>query len=58
MIFNQMLISDSFPPECKKGSIACLDSQKTDKENLKNYLPVSLFSISGKIFKTHLHVNV
>ena len=39
-----------FPPEWKKGNIApCY--KKGDKQNLKNYRPVSLLSICGKFFE-------
>ena len=50
MIFNQALISSSFPSDWKKTNIVHIH-RKCDKQTLKNYRPVSLPPIRGKIFK-------
>ena len=50
MTFNQALISSSFPSEWKKTNIVHVH-RKCDKQTLKNYRPVSLPPICGKIFK-------
>ena len=50
MIFNQALISGSFPCDWKKANIVPLH-KKGDKQTLKNYRPVSLLPICGKIFE-------
>ena len=49
MIFNQALISGSFPFEWKKANIVPIH-KKGHKQTLNNYRPVSLFPICGKIF--------
>ena len=47
--FKQALITGEFPSEWKKGNIVpCY--KRGDKQNLKNYHPVSLLSIRGKVF--------
>ena len=50
LIFKQALTTGVFPPEWKKGSMV-LCYKKGDKQNLKNYRPVSVLPICGKIFK-------
>ena len=50
MIFNQPLISASFPFDWKKASIAPIH-KKGNKQTLKNYRPVYLLPICGKIFE-------
>ena len=48
LIFKQAFTTDVFPSEWNKGNIVpCY--KKADKQNLKNYRPVSLLSICGKI---------
>ena len=50
LIFKQALTSSVFPCEWKKGNIfPCY--KKGDKQNLKNYPPVSLLPICGNIFE-------
>ena len=50
LIFNQALLSGSFPCDWKKANIVPLH-KKGDKQTLKNYRPVSLLPICGKIFE-------
>ena len=49
LIFNQALVSGSFPCDWKKANIVPIH-KKGDKQTLKNYRPVSLLPICGKIF--------
>ena len=50
LIFKQALTTGVFPSEWKKGNIVpCY--KKGDKQNIKNYRPVSLLPICGKIFE-------
>ena len=50
LIFKQALATGVFPSEWKKGNIVpCYE--KGDKQNLKNYRPVSLLPICGKFFE-------
>ena len=50
LIFKQALTPCLFPSEWTKGNIvSCY--KKGDKQNLKNYRPVSLLPICGKIFE-------
>ena len=42
--------SGSFPSEWKKGNVVPIH-KKDDKQCLKNYRPISLLPICGKIFK-------
>ena len=50
MIFKQALLTGVFPSEWKKGNIVAIH-KKGDKQNIKNYRPVSLLPIYGKIFE-------
>ena len=50
IIFKQYIDTGIFPSEWKKGSIAPIH-KKGDKQTLKNYRPVSLFPICGKILE-------
>ena len=50
MIFKQALLTSMFPSEWKKGNIFPIH-KKGDKQNIKNYRPVSLLPICGKIFE-------
>ena len=50
IIFNQCLETGVFPSERKKGNIALIH-KKGGKQILKNYRPVSLLPICGKILK-------
>ena len=49
MIFRPTLLTGVFPSEWKKGNIPVY--RKIDKQNIKNYRPVSLLPICGKIFE-------
>ena len=49
MIFKQALLNGVFPSEGKKGNIIPIH-KKGDKQNVKNYRPVSLLPICGKLF--------
>ena len=50
LIFNQALVSRSFPCDWKKANIVPIH-KKGDKQTLKNYRPVSLLPICGKTFE-------
>ena len=50
IIFNQCLETGVFPSEWKKGSVVSIH-KKGDKQTLKNYRPVSLLPICGKILE-------
>ena len=50
MIFKQAPFTGVFPSEQKKGNIVFIYS-KSKKQNIKNYRPVSLLPICGKIFE-------
>ena len=49
-IFHQGLETGKFPSEWKKANVVPA-YKKGEKQILKNYRPVSLLSICGKIFK-------
>ena len=42
--------SGSFPSEWKKGNVVRIH-KRDDKQRLKNYRPISLLPISGKMFE-------
>ena len=50
IISTQALLTGVFPSEWKKGNIVPVH-KKSDKQNIKNYRPVSLLPICGKIFE-------
>ena len=50
LIFKETLSTGSFPSNWKKGNIVPIH-KKGDKQILKNYRPVSLLPICGKIFE-------
>ena len=50
IIFRQAVLTGVFPSEWKKVNIVRVH-KKIDKQNIKNYRPVSLLPICGKIFK-------
>ena len=50
MIFNQALVFSSFPSDWKKANIVPIH-KKSAKQTSKNYRPVSLLPIYGKIFE-------
>ena len=49
-IFQEAMESGSFPSEWKKGNVIPI-YKKDDKQCLKNYPPISLLPICGKIFE-------
>ena len=51
IIFNKFLETCVFPSEWKRGNIVPIH-KKGDKYTLKNYRPVSLLPICGKILET------
>ena len=50
LIFQACLESGEFPNEWKKANVVPV-RKKGDKQILKNYLPISLLPIAGKIFE-------
>ena len=50
LIFQQAIESGFFPSEWKKGNVTPIH-KKDDKKCLKNYRPISLLPICGKIFE-------
>ena len=50
IIFNQALLTSVFSSEWQKGNIAPIH-KKDNKQNIKNYRPVSFLPICCKIFK-------
>ena len=50
IIFKTCLNTGKFPSEWKKGNVVPI-YKKDDKQNVKNYCPVSLLPICGKIFE-------
>ena len=56
IIFKTCLNTAKFLSEWKKGSVVSIH-KKDDKQNVKNYRPVSLLPIYGKIFE-RLNYNI
>ena len=54
LIFQSCLESGKFPNEWKKANVAPVH-KKGGKEILKNYRPISLLPIAGKIFERLLY---
>ena len=54
IIFKTSLRTGKFPLECKKANIVPIQ-KKGDKQAVKNYRPVSLLPICGKIFEKLLY---
>ena len=50
LIFKSCLETDQFPPDWKKANVVPF-FKKGDKQLLKNYRPMSLLPIIGKILK-------
>ena len=50
LIFSSCIESGIFPPEWKKANVVHINNWD-HKQNVKNYRPVSLLSIFGKIFE-------
>ena len=57
LIFRSCLENGKFPTEWKKANVVPAH-KKGDKQNLKNYRPISLFPVSGKIFEGILYNNM
>ena len=57
LIFRSSLENEEFLTEWKKANAAPAH-KKGDKQNLKNYRPVSLLPVAGKIFERILHNNM
>ena len=54
LIFKSCLETGQFPSDCKKANVAPV-FKKGDKQLLKNYCPISLLPILGKIFERLLY---
>ena len=54
LFFKSCLGTGQFPSEWRKAKVV-LVFKKGDKQLLKNHCPISLFSITGKIFKMLLY---
>ena len=50
LIFSSCIESGIFPTEWKKANVVPIH-KRDDKQNVKNYRPVSLLQIFGKIFE-------
>ena len=50
IIFNRCLVTGTFPNDWKKGIVVPV-FKKGDKQILKNYRPISLLPVCGKIFE-------
>ena len=50
IIFESCLITRLFPDQWKKAKVVLI-YKKCDKQLIKNYRPVSLLSICGKVFE-------
>ena len=57
LIIKQALITGTYHSDWKKGNIVPVH-KKGDKQNIKNYRPVSLLPICGKVFERILFNNV
>ena len=57
IIFRQALLTGMYPPDWKKGNIVPVQ-KKRDKQNIKNYRPVSLLRICGIIFNKTFRIFV
>ena len=57
LIFQQTMESGSFPSEWKKGNVVPIH-KKDDKQCLKNYHPISLLPICGKIFEKLIFIEM
>ena len=54
LIFKVCLRNGRFPLEWKKANVVRIH-KKGDKQTIKNFRPVSLLSVSGKIFECLLY---
>ena len=57
LIFRSCLENGKFSTEWKKANVVP-SHKRGDKQNLKNYGPISLLSVAGKIFERILHNNM
>ena len=57
LIFQSCIKQGKFPAEWKKANVAPVH-KKGDKRILKNYRPVSLLPICGKIFERLIYYNL
>ena len=57
IIFQNCLRSGKFPPEWKKANVVPT-FKRGDKQCIKNYHPVSLFPVCGKVFERLLYNNM
>ena len=57
LIFRSCLENGKFPTEWKKVNVVPAH-KKGDKQNLKNYRPISLLPVAGKIFQRILYSNM
>ena len=57
IIFQNCLHSGKFPPEWKKANVVPT-FKRGDKQCIKNYHPVSLFPVCGKVFERLLYNNM
>ena len=57
LIFKQTLVKSTYPSDWKKGNIVPVH-KKSDKQNIKNYDPVPLPPICGKVFEINLFNNM
>ena len=57
IIFKSCIIKEEFPSEWKKANVVPVH-KKSDKQSLKNYRPISLLPIFGKIFERIIYNNI
>ena len=57
MVFKSCVIKGEYPSEWKKANVV-LVHKKVDKQLLKNYRPISLLPIFGKIFERIIYNNI
>ena len=57
LIFRSCLENRKFLTEWKKANVVPAN-KKGDKQNLKNYRPISLLPVAGKIFERILYNNM
>ena len=57
LIFQEAMETGSFPSEWKKGNVVPIH-KKDDKQCLKNYFPISLLPICGKICEKFVFIEM
>ena len=57
MIFNKCLLTGVFPSDWKKSNVVPIH-KKGDKQDIKNYRPISLLPICGKIFERIIYNSI